>query len=206
MRRAILCLVMDRGEPPEATPARVAAAVRGGVDWIQVREQRLGDAALLGLVDAVVAAARAAAGGREVRVLVNRRLDVALAAGAGGVHLGTGAAPPAVARRLLPAGALIGVSTHAASEALAAREVDYVQLAPIFTPLSKPAERPALGLAALASAAAGPLPVLAQGGIDARGAAAARAAGAAGVAVTGAIWLAPDPGAAATALRQALDG
>jgi thiamine-phosphate pyrophosphorylase len=197
---------MDRGEPPEATPARVAAAVRGGVDWIQVRERGLDDAALLGLVDAVAAAARGAAGGREVRVLVNRRLDVALAAGADGVHLGGGAAPPAVARALLPAGALIGVSTHAASEALAAREVDYVQLAPIFAPLSKPAERPALGIPELASAAAGPLPVLAQGGIDARGAAAARAAGAAGVAVTGAIWLAPDPGAAAAALRQALDG
>jgi thiamine-phosphate pyrophosphorylase len=97
------------------------------------------------------------------------------------------------------------VSTHA-GRAPAASEVDYVQLAPIFAPLSKPADRPALGLGALAAAAAGPLPVLAQGGIDARGAAAARDAGAAGVAVTGAIWLAPDPRAAAAALREALDG
>jgi thiamine-phosphate pyrophosphorylase len=197
---------MDRGERPEAAPERAAAAVLGGVDWIQVRERRLEDAALLGLVDAVAAAAREAAGDREVRVLVSRRLDVALAAGADGVHLGGGALSPAAARRLLPAGSLIGVSVHAAGEALAAREADYLQLAPIFTPLSKPAERPALGLAALASAAEGPLPVLAQGGIDAHTAAAARAAGAAGVAVTGAIWLAPDPRAAAAALRQALDG
>jgi len=180
--------------------------VRGGVDWIQVRERALEGAALLGLVDAVAAAARAAAGQRGVRVLVNRRLDVVLSAGADGIHLGGDGMPPAVARRLLPQGALVGISTHAVAEALAAQEVDYVQLAPIFAPLSKPADRPALGLAALAAAAAGPLPVLAQGGIDARSAAAARDAGAAGVAVTGAIWLAPDPRAAAEGLREALDG
>ena len=198
--------MIDRGLAPEATPARVAAAVRGGVDWIQVRERALEGAALLGLVDAVAAAARAAAGQRGVRVLVNRRLDVVLSAGADGIHLGGDGMPPAVARRLLPQGALVGISTHAVAEALAAQEVDYVQLAPIFAPLSKPADRPALGLAALAAAAAGPLPVLAQGGIDARSAAAARDAGAAGVAVTGAIWLAPDPRAAAEGLREALDG
>jgi len=184
----------------------VAAVVRGGVDWIQVRDRALDGAALLDLVDAVARAARDAAGQREVRVLVNRRLDVALAAGADGVHLGYDAVDPAAARRLLPPGALVGVSTHAVSEALSAREADYLQLAPIFAPLSKPAERPALGLAALAAAATGPLPVLAQGGIDARNAAAACAAGAAGVAVTGAIWLAPDPRAAAAELREALGG
>jgi len=198
--------VIDRGAAPDAAPARVAAAVRGGVDWIQVRERDLEGAALLRLVDAVAAAAREAAGSRGVRVLVNRRLDVALAAGADGIHLGRDAVGPEQARRLLPPGALVGVSTHGVAEALAAREVDYLQLAPIFAPLSKPAERPALGLAALAAAAAGPLPVLAQGGIDARGAAAALAAGAAGVAVTGAIWLATDPCAAAAGLREALDG
>jgi thiamine-phosphate pyrophosphorylase len=198
--------VIDRGAAPDEVPARVAAAVRGGVDWIQVRERGLEGAALLDLVDAVARAAREAAGQQEVRVLVNRRLDVALAAGADGIHLGHDAVDPAAARRLLPPGALVGISTHAVSEALAAREVDNLQLAPIFAPLSKPAERPALGLAALAAAAKGPLPVLAQGGIDARSAAAARAAGAAGVAVTGAIWLAPDPRAAAAALREALRG
>jgi thiamine-phosphate pyrophosphorylase len=198
--------VIDRGLAPEATPARVAAAVRGGVDWIQVRERALEGAALLALVDAVAAAARGAAGRRRVRVLVNRRLDVALAAGADGVHLGGDGMAPAVARRLLPPGALVGVSTHAVAEALAAQQVDYVQLAPIFAPLSKPQGRPPLGLAALTAAAAGPLPVFAQGGIDARSAAAARAAGAAGVAVTGAIWLASDPRAAAQGLREALDG
>jgi thiamine-phosphate pyrophosphorylase len=196
---------MDRGRPAHAAPARAAAAVGGGVDWIQVREPELEGAALLALVAAVAAAARDAARGRPLRILVNRRLDVALAAGADGVHLGQAALEPAAARRWLPAGALVGVSTHAASEALAARDADYLQLAPVFAPLSKPAGRPPLGLAALAAAAAGRLPVLAQGGIDAAAAAAARAAGAAGVAVTGAIWLAPDPQSAAARLREALD-
>ncbi len=198
--------MIDRGAAPEAAPARVAAAVRGGVDWIQVRERDLEGAALLRLVDGVAAAAREAAGSREVRVLVNRRLDVALAAGVDGIHLGHDAVGPELARRLLQADALVGVSTHAVAEALATRGVDYLQLAPIFAPLSKPAERPPLGLAALAAACAGRIPVLAQGGIDARSAAATRAAGAAGVAVTGAIWLATDPCAAAAGLREALDG
>jgi thiamine-phosphate pyrophosphorylase len=197
--------VIDRGAAPESAPARAAAAVRGGVDWIQLRERGLDGAALLAFVDAVATAARAAAGARPLRLLVNRRLDVALAAGVDGVHLGHDAIAPDVARRLLPRTALVGVSTHAVAEALAALAVDYVQLAPIFAPLSKPAERPALGLSALAAAAAGPHPVLAQGGIDARNAAAVRDAGAAGVAVTGAIWLADDPFAAAAALRAALD-
>ena len=197
--------MIDRGAAPESAPARAAAAVRGGVDWIQLRERALDGAALLAFVDAVATAARAAAGARPLRLLVNRRLDVALAAGVDGVHLGHDAVSPAVARRLLPPAALVGISTHAVAEALAAQGVDYVQLAPIFAPLSKPAERPALGLSALAAAAAGPHPVLAQGGIDARNAAAVRDAGAAGVAVTGSIWLADDPFAAAAALRAALD-
>ena len=196
---------MDRGADPADAPERAAAAVRGGVDWIQLRERAQDGAALLALFDAVATAARAAAPGRALRLLVNRRLDVALAGGADGVHLGFDAVPPGVARRLLPPSSLIGVSTHAASEALAARDVDYVQLAPIFAPLSKPAERLELGLSALAAAAAGPRPVLAQGGLTARNAAAAVAAGAAGVAVTGAIWLARDPFAAAAELRAALD-
>ena len=197
--------MIDRGAAPESAPARAAAAVRGGVDWIQLRDRALDGAALLAFVDAVAAAARAAAGDRPLRLLVNRRLDVALAAGVDGVHLGHDAVSPGVARRLLPPTALVGVSTHAVAEALAAQGVDYVQLAPIFAPLSKPAERPALGLSALAAAAAGPHPVLAQGGIDARNAAAVRDAGAAGVAVTGSIWLVDDPFAAAAALRAALD-
>lgn len=172
---------------------------------MQIRDRSLGGAALLDAVDALLAAARRAAPG--VRVLVNRRGDVARAAGADGVHLGFDALGPAAARALLGPGALVGVSCHGADEVAQARRAgaDYAQLAPIFDPLSKPRERAALGLEALRAAAAAGIPVLAQGGLDAATAPLALAAGAAGIAVTGAILLAPDPGEAAAALRRALD-
>jgi thiamine-phosphate pyrophosphorylase len=179
----------------------VAAACAAGVDWVQVRERALDGAALLALVEALRAAAPGA------RLLVNRRADVALAAGADGVHLGFDALDPGSARRLLGHEALIGVSCHAPDEVARARAdgADYVQLAPIFDPLSKPRERPGLGIEALRVAARAGIPVLAQGGIDRDTAALARAAGAAGIAVTGAILLAPDPAAAAAELRRVLD-
>lgn len=186
----------------------MAAAVAGGVDWVQIRERDLEAAPLLALAEALAGAARAAAraAGREVRVLVNRRADVALAIGADGVHLGFDAMDPAAARRLLGPGATLGISAHAPDE-VGAAGADYAQLAPIFAPFSKSAPgRPPLGLEALTAAARHGVPVLAQGGIDPARAAAARAAGAAGVAVTGALLLADDPRAAAAALRSALDG
>ena len=182
----------------------------GGVDWLQLRDRSLSGRALLAWVDAASAAARAAVGpGRRVAILVNRRIDVALAAGTDGVHLGFDALGPEEARALLGPGRLVGVSAHAPAElaAAAAAGADYAHLAPIFAPFSKPAERPALGLEVLAEAARdAALPVLAQGGIDATRAAAAVRAGAAGVAVTGIVLGAPDPRAAARALREALDG
>jgi thiamine-phosphate pyrophosphorylase len=192
----------------DARTEAVAAAVAGGADWVQLRERALAGRALLAWADALSAAARAAAGARSVKILVNRRVDVALAAEADGVHLGFDAMEAAQARALLGAGRLVGVSAHAPGElaAAAAAGADYAHLAPLFAPFSKAAERPALGLAALAGAcAAARLPVLAQGGIDAARAAAAVRAGAAGVAVTGAVLGAADPGAAARALRRALD-
>ncbi len=205
-RRQILCLVVDRSVARGPLAPAVAAAVRAGVDWVQVRDRELPGAALLAHAEEVAEAARAGARARGggVRVIVNRRLDVALAIGADGVQLGFDAMDAAAARRLLGPEALVGVSCHSAAEVHAARGASYALLAPIFTPLSKRASRPPLGLAALGRAAGGP-PVLAQGGIDAAGAAAAAAAGAAGVAVTGAILLALDPGQAAAGLRRALD-
>ena len=172
---------------------------------MQVRERDLDAAALLALTLRVRDAARAAAGDRRVRVLVNRRCDVALAADVDGVHLGWDGVTVAEARQLLRPDAEIGVSTHAADEVARADDASYVQLAPIFDPRSKPATRPALGLDGIRAAAEGGVPVLAQGGIDASNAAAVCAAGAAGVAVTGAILMADDPRRAAADLRRALD-
>jgi thiamine-phosphate pyrophosphorylase len=182
--------------------------VAGGVDLVQVRDRELGGAALLAHVDALLAAAQRGARARSgaVRVVVNRRVDVCLAAGAGGAHLGFDAVPPAVARRLLGPGAWIGVSAHAPEELLGdlAREATYAHLAPIFAPLSKPGGRAPLGLETLRRACAAALPVLAQGGVTAANAGACLRAGAAGVAVTGEILLARDPGRAARALHLAL--
>jgi len=200
--------VTDRAACAGDLAAAVEAAVAGGVDLVQVRDRALGGAALLAHVDALVAAARrgAAARGGAVCVVVNRRLDVALAAGAEGVHLGFDALPAAAARALLGAGGLVGVSAHAPEEvlALAPDVVDYAQLAPVFAPLSKASTRPCVGLEALARASRGPVPVLAQGGVHAENAAACVRAGAAGVAVTGALLQASDPAAAARALAAAL--
>jgi thiamine-phosphate pyrophosphorylase len=200
--------VTDRRAARGDLAAAVEAAVAGGVDLVQVRERELGGSALLAHLEALLAAARRGAGARSgsVRVLVNRRVDVCLAAGADGVHLGFDGVPAALARRLLGPGAFIGVSAHAPGElARLADGASYAHLAPIFAPLSKPLGRAPLGLDALASACRGPLPVLAQGGIDAGNAAACLRAGAAGVAVTGALLLAPDPFAAAQSLRAALE-
>jgi thiamine-phosphate pyrophosphorylase len=197
------------GRDPDRLAAAVAAAVSGGVDWVQIRDRSLPGKDLLELADKVIGAARSAAEARggALRILVNRRLDVALAAGADGVHLGFDAMDPRRARALLGAGRLVGVSTHGVAEVRAAGRAgaDYVHLAPIFAPLSKASSRPPLGLDVLAAArTAGPV-VLAQGGLDPEHAGAALAAGAAGVAVTGAILGAPDPARAARALRAALD-
>jgi len=179
----------------------VAAAVAGGVDWVQLRERDLDDAALLALADRVLAAVRGRA-----ELHVSRRVDVALACGAAGVQLGSNAMPAGVARALLGPAARIGVSTHAPDEVRAAKAegASHAQLAPIFAPLSKPAERPALGLDALRRCDPA-FPVLAQGGIEVHNAGDVIRAGAAGVAVTGAILGARDPEAAARALRAALD-
>jgi thiamine-phosphate pyrophosphorylase len=187
----------------------VRAAVAGGVDWLQIRERDLDGAALLELARELAEAARAGAAARhgEVRVLVNRRVDVALALRASGVHLGFDAVPAASARALLPPRSLVGVATHSPAEcrAAAALPVDYVHLAPVFAPISKARAGRPLGLRALRDAADAGVRVLAQGGIDAESAADVVAAGAAGVAVTGAVLGARDPGAAAARLRAALD-
>lgn len=181
----------------------------GGVDWVQLRDRALGAAALLELAERLRAAIRRAEArtGARARFLVNRRIDVALALRAEGVHLGGDAVPVPVARGLLPSGAIVGVSTHAAGEVAAAKRAgaSYAHLAPIFPPISKAGSRPPLGLDALREARWAGIPVLAQGGIDPERAAGAVAAGASGVAVTGTILGSAQPGEMAAALRAALD-
>jgi thiamine-phosphate pyrophosphorylase len=212
----VLCLVTDRRAARGPLPEIVAAAVRGGVDWVQLREKDLDGAPLLALARELAAAARSA--NPAARLIVNRRVDVALAASADGAHLGFDALPVVEARALFEraAGAsveatrsapLLGVSAHSAAELAAAARAgaSYAQLAPIFPPYSKPASRAPLGLEALREGARLSIPVIAQGGIDAQRAGECVRAGAAGVAVTGELCGAPDPERAARALRAALN-
>jgi thiamine-phosphate pyrophosphorylase len=174
-----------------------------GVDWLQLRDRSQSGADLLAAADRAVAAARAS--GRRVRVVVNRRADVARAAGADGVHLGFDAVHAPQARALLGAQAWIGVSAHDPAAVGGEPDADYVHLAPIFAPLSKTSDRTPLGLTGLRAARRAGVVVIAQGGIEPANAREVIAAGAAGVAVTGAIAHAPDPVRAARALRSALD-
>jgi thiamine-phosphate pyrophosphorylase len=162
----------------------VAAVARAGVHLIQVRERDLEGGALTRLVAACVAAVA----GTRARVLVNDRLDVALAAGAHGVHLPGHGVPATRLRSLVPPGFLIGRSVHHATEAVrvaAEGGLDYLVFGTVFATASKAGVRPA-GLEALAATvAAVPLPVLAIGGMAPDHARRVAAAGAAGVAAIG---------------------
>ena len=173
----------------------------------------MSDADLLGLSQSISDAARRGAELRasregihpDLRILVNRRVDIALAIGADGVHLGFDGMRAQDARALLGPSACIGRSLHAAAEYADGDALSYVHLAPIYDPVSKPATRPALGADALRPLASARCAVIAQGGISPARVGPIIAAGADGIAVTGAISLQADPGAAARALRRALD-
>jgi thiamine-phosphate pyrophosphorylase len=211
--RAILSAVLDGAGLGEDPRKRAAALFAAGVDWIQLRDRSLPDAALFALAAALIAARDEASGNLArsepaKRVIVNRRLDIALAVGADGVHLGFDAVGPDEARRLLGPDALVGASLHAIEEieAATAGPLSYAHLAPIWPPLSKPASRPPLGPETLARACRPGLPLLAQGGLDPQRALEAVRAGAAGIAVTGSLTGSSEANRLAGALRRALDG
>ena len=221
-QRPILCAVLD-GRSLGPKPDRYASELfRGGVDWIQLRDRELEADALYEIATTLVEVGQRIASaappardeepGRDrPRVIVNRRVDVALAARADGVHLGFDAIDPSSARDLLGEDALIGASFHAADEIARCLDgpggpaLSYGHLAPIWDPRSKTPTRAPLGPTTLRAAAERGLPLLAQGGIDPERAGEAMRAGATGVAVTGLLMQTPDPFAAAAGLRRGLD-
>jgi len=153
-------------------------------------------------------ALRALTAAAGAALLINDRVDVALACDADGVHLPAHGLAVADARALLGRDRLIGVSTHAPDEVAAATAAgaDFAVFGPLFdTPAKRPYGAP-LGLDALAAAraAAPSLPLLAIGGIDATRVAAVHQHGADGVAVIRAILAAPDPRAATRALLRSI--
>jgi thiamine-phosphate pyrophosphorylase len=145
------------------------------VDWVQVRDKELPARELIVVVRLAM--------GRVGKVLVNSRVDVALAAGAAGVHLPSGSIAAPEWRAITPAGFLIGVSCHSLEDVvLAEREgADYAVFGPVFDPLSKAPDLPARGLEELGRVArAVRIPVLALGGITEENAADCGARGAGG--------------------------
>lgn len=190
----------SRGRPVEEI---VAAAAAGGVERVQIREKDLPTRELVALVRAV----RRAAGG--ARLLVNDRIDVALATGADGVHLGKSTLPVAAARRLAPE-LEIGYSAHGLEEALAAERegASFVTFSPVYATRSEGSRgAPPQGIAALRNVCrALRIPVLALGGVTAPRVPELLAAGAGGVAVVSAISEADDVEAAAREIVRCAQG
>jgi len=199
----ILHLITDRrrlaGEGADWDGARrclldqVSHAIEAGIDVLQIRERDLEAADLARLVSEIVNLAR----GTRCRVVVNDRLDVALACAAAGVHLRADSISPSAARAIVPRGFLIGRSVHAPEEAGAvAADVDYLIAGTVWPTESKAAGRDGTapigpeGLAAIARAAG--VPVLAVGGVTLDRVSRAAASGAAGVAAIG-LFMGPPP-------------
>ena len=177
--------------------AFLEAAIRGGVDVVQVREKQLPDGELLASLEVARRVTRRLA----VPLVVNDRPDLALLVEADLVHVGQDDLPVEAVRRLgLPA----GLSTHTPLEVDRA-DADYLGVGPVFSTPTKPG-RPAVGLELVRYAAeTARVPWFAIGGIDASNAAQVIEAGATRLAVVRAIGDAPDPERAARELREALD-
>lgn len=181
-------------------PALAAA----GVDGFQIRDKTATTRELVVLTASVMELVAA----YEACVVVDDRLDVALAAGADGVHLGASDLPLVEARRIADAvapGLVIGATCRdrAAVEEAAAAGADYAGFGPVFATASKAGLPDPLGVSAVTDAA-GVLPLIAIGGISAESAGPVRAAGAHGVAVIGGLWRQPDPVRAAKELVTAV--
>ena len=198
---ARLYLVADGG----MADAAVAAALAGGVDMLQLRDPALGDDAILRRAGAW----RALCDEHGALLWLNDRPDLALRAGADGVHLGQADMPVAEARALVGDELLIGLSTHSPDqlEAGIAAGADQLSVGPVWETPTKPG-RPAAGLDYVRAVAERrpPVPWFAIGGIDSSNVGEVLTAGAERVVVVRAIREAADPGAAAADLRAALEG
>lgn len=201
-RAGQLLLVTDRRETRgRSLPAVVEAALRGGVGMVQLREKDLTTRELLALANALRTLTRR----YGARLLVNDRIDVALACAADGVHLPADSFRIEDARALLGPDRLIGVSTHSAAEvrAAAAAGADFAVCGPVYETPSKLAYGPPLGLDEFTAATKSVnIPVLAIGGVTVGRAFELRRAGAAGVAVIRALLAADDLEQAARELSE----
>ena len=206
MRRPVdwgLYLVTDRQlAGPRPVEDLVRAAVRGGVTVVQLREKNLCAREYVELARRL----KIFLADTGVPLIVNDRVDVALAARADGVHLGQSDMDPRDARRLLGPEAIIGLSVETMEQA-ASLDVDYLGVSPIFSTPTKPELTGGWGIEGLAGLRAlSRHALVAIGGISAANAAEVIRAGADGVAVVSAICAAPDPEAAARELLRIVKG
>lgn len=171
----------------------LSAAVRGGVDIVQLRMKDASDAAIL------AAAERFAR--HDVLLIINDRPDLAAAANADGVHVGQDDTPVQEARALVGPDRLVGLSTHTPKQVDGATGADYIGVGPVYSTPTKPG-RPAVGLELVHYASErARVPFFAIGGIDADNLPAVHAAGAERVAVVRALTETYDPESAARTLR-----
>jgi thiamine-phosphate pyrophosphorylase len=219
-RVPLLCYVTDRrilagigaAKMPEAFLKKIGAAAAAGIDWIQLREKDLSGKNCAALTREALRRAAKASENNVVptRLLVNDRLDVALAENAGGVHLGEKSLPVQEAKRLVSASRgekdfLLGVSCHSleAAKSAAKNGADYLFFGPVFATPSKSAFGAPQGIERLAEVCgAVSIPVLAIGGVTLENASSCFAAGASGIAAIRLFQDAEDLAALVQALRK----
>lgn len=180
------------------------AAIEGGASIIQFRDKEMSTRQLVETARKIKELTDEA----SIPLIINDRLDVALAVDADGVHVGQDDMPAALARQLIGPHKILGVSASTVEEALQAERegADYVSASPVFTTPTKPDAPPPTGLEGLrAIVEAVNLPVIAIGGINEKNAAEVIEAGAQGIAVISAVISAPDIVAAARHLRETVE-
>lgn len=177
---------------------RVAASVRGGATSVQVRLKTASPREVVEITRAIISRV-------SVPVVVNDRADIALAAGAAGVHVGEADLPVAAIRRFAPANFIIGASLGSDAELANAKDADYVGIGPVYSSDSKGDAGTAIGVEGFKRLAAlVPHPAVAVGGITADRALQITVSGAVGVAVINAIFKADDPESATRAIADAI--
>jgi len=195
--RGPIYVITDPGAPlPVAEQARAAA--RGGASWVQLRDKTALDGDLATLVRLL----RPELAALGARLIVNDRVEVALAAGAHGLHIGQGDGDAAAIRQRMPPGMILGLSVETVEQArLIPPGVDYIGAGPVRATPTKPDHATPIGFHGLARiVAATALPTFAIGGLKPGDAGAVHATGAVGMAVVSAVTRAPDPEAATRAL------
>lgn len=200
-----LYLVTDRGlSRGRKTSEIVEEAIRGGVTCVQLREKDCPTREFIAEAKALLAVLRPAG----IPLIINDRLDVALAVGADGLHLGQKDMAIADARRLGGSGLVIGISAESLDDAVRAERegADYIGISPVFATNTKTDTARPLGLDGIRRIRQSvDLPLVAIGGIGVDNAAAVIAAGADGLAVVSAIVAADCPRTAAALLKREID-